>query len=429
MAQNRIRFNTAVSIVIANMIGTGVFTSLGFQLLDIRSVFALLMLWVVGGITALCGALTYGELGAALPRSGGEYNFLTRLIHPSAGFVAGWVSATVGFAAPTALVAMTFGEYVSQVFPQLSSTLLAVSLVVLITAVHATSVQQGGRFQRVFTAVKVLLVLGFIGAALSMGDHQELQLLPQQTDWAMLYTPAFAVSLIYVSYAYTGWNAATYLIDELDRPAYTLPRALLVGTLVVMVLYVLLNYAFLYSAPMEELSGEIEVGYISAVHIFGSFGGELMAVILALLLISTASAMIFAGPRVIQVMGEDFPAFEVLAHRNSQGVPSRAVIFQSVISLIFIITASFEAVLVYAGFILGITTLFTVLSIFVLRWKHPDKVGAYRTWAYPIPPLIYLALVGWNLIFLLRDKTQESLAGLLTLLVAWAAYYVARGKR
>ncbi|RMG27545.1 MAG: amino acid permease [Bacteroidetes bacterium] len=424
--RNKIGIQTAVAVVVANMIGTGVFTSLGFQLADIQSVFVILMLWLVGGITALCGALTYGELGAALPRSGGEYHFLSSIYHPSIGFVAGWVSATVGFAAPTALVAMTFGEYLEGAFPQLNKTWLAVGLLLLIAAVHTQSLQSGGRFQRLFTAMKVLLILAFIGLAFVFDQPQPLSLLPRPEDLSMLFSPAFAVSLIYVSYAFTGWNAATYLINELKHPRRNLPLALLAGTAVVAVLYLLLNYAFMRAAPTDALVGKVEVGYIAAVYMLGPEGGKWMSLLLAMLLISTASAMIFAGPRVLMVMGEDLRMFRFLSKKNARGVPATAILFQSVLSLLFVLTGSFKAVLLYAGFVLAATTFVTVAGVYVLRIRQPQLPRPYKTWGYPFTPFIYLLLVGWTLVFLLVREPRESLSGLATLLAGWLIYQLGR---
>jgi APA family basic amino acid/polyamine antiporter len=238
---NKFRYWTVTAVVIANMVGTGVFTSLGFQLLDIRSGFVLLMLWAVGGVVAVCGAMTYAELGAALPRSGGEYNFLARIYHPAAGFVSGWVSATIGFAGPTALAAMTFAAYATSAFPAAgdpwSRKLLAVGLVILLTAVHASNRRTSGGLQVVFTILKVGVIASFCVAAVVVADQpQPLRFLPSPGDGALLASGAFAVSLIYVSYAYTGWNAATYLSSELEDPQRTLPRILMIGTLLVMLL-------------------------------------------------------------------------------------------------------------------------------------------------------------------------------------------------
>lgn len=423
---NKINLFTASSIVIANMIGTGVFTSLGFQVLDIQSVFVLLMLWVVGGVIALCGALTYGELGAALSRSGGEYNFLSRIYHPALGFAGGWVSATVGFAAPTALAAMALGKYTTAVFPVVDKTLIAVVVLGMVTWIHASSLRLGSQFQNIFTLIKLLLVVFFIGAAAFADTTQPISLLPQPGDWRQLFSPAFAVSLIYVSYAYTGWNAAAYITGEMDNPQRNLPRALFRGTLAVMLLYVLLNFSFLLTSPIPDLAGQEEVGYIAAVHIFGQLGGSIMGIIISLLLISTVSAMVLAGPRVLMVIGQDFGLFRFLAVTKPNGVPARAIYFQSAISLVFILTGSFERVLVFAGFVLAVVTFLTVMGIFILRRNAPDLPRPYKTWGYPVTPLLFLVLVGWTLGFLLVNKPLESLAGLAIIAAGLAAYPFSR---
>ena len=246
--------SVAAAIVIANMVGTGVFTSLGFQLVEIRSAPVLLALWAVGGLAALCGAMSYAELGAALPRSGGEYNFLSRIFHPAAGFISGWVSATVGFAAPTALAAMTFGSYLSAVFPALSPVWLATGLVIVLTVAHSTSHRGSGGTQRWLTWLKILLILGFSALALLSNDSgQQTAFVPASGDGALLFSGAFAVSLIYVNYAYSGWNAATYISGELERPQRNLPTVLIASTGVVCLAYLLLNFVFLAVAPMDVL--------------------------------------------------------------------------------------------------------------------------------------------------------------------------------
>ena len=416
---------TAIAVVIANMIGTGVFTSLGFQLLDIQSPFVLIMLWVVGGLTALCGALTYAELGAALPRSGGEYNFLTQIYHPGAGFVSGWISATIGFAAPTALAAITFGTYLASVFPLLSPTWLASFLLIALTAVHASTRRTSGGLQRAFTALKILLILGFCLLAWVLVDEpQDVTFLPVRGDGELLFSGAFAISLIYVNYAYSGWNAATYLTSELDRPQQTLPSVLIYGTLIVLVLYVLLNFTFLYVAPMTALAGKLEIGYVSAQYIFGDIGAAVMGVALAMLLISTVSAMVLAGPRVLHVIGQDFPVFSWLARTNKHGVPDIAIGLQSVIALLFIWSASFESILVFAGFTLGLNTFFTVLGVFILRRTRPDLPRPYKVSFYPLPPIIFLGFTGWTLTYILLERPNEGLMGL-AIVASGAVFYAA----
>ncbi|MCC2546206.1 amino acid permease [Hymenobacter sp. BT175] len=423
----KIGLYTGAAIVIANMVGTGVFTSLGFQVLTIKSGFALLMLWVVGGLIALCGALCYGELAAAMPRSGGEYHYLSRIYHPAVGFLSGWVSATVGFAAPTALAAMALGRYANSVLPQLNPQLLSVGVVVALTLVHASSQRAGSRLQVAFTAVKVVVLVVFIGAGFLMSAPQPVSFASQAPAWLEVLSPAFAVSLVYVSYAYSGWNAAVYMTGEVDAPQRNLPRILLIGTVVVLVLYVGLNFIFLYSTPVARLAGQLEVGYVAATSIFGPAIGRLMGGVIAVLLVSTVSAMIFAGPRIVQVMGEDLPGLRALAHRSARGIPVRAMVLQTALSLAFILTATFDQVLLYAGFVLSLFTFLTVLGLFILRWRQPELDRPYRAWGYPLTPLLFLLLNGWTLVFILRDKPVESLAGLGTVLVGLAVYYLSRG--
>ncbi len=405
--------NTAIAIVVANMIGTGVFTSLGFQLMDIQSTFVLLMLWLVGGVTALCGALTYAELGSSLPRSGGEYNFLSQVYHPMAGFVSGWISATVGFAAPTALAAMTFGAYLeASLGDVLSAKLMAAILVLVLTGIHIFSHAASGGFQTLFTLLKVLLILVFVVAVgWSVSEPQSVSLLPGPGDAELLLSSAFAVSLIYVNYAYTGWNAATYIINEVDEPQRNMPVILFVGTAIVMVLYLLLNYMFLHAAPQEQMAGKIEIGVIVAQSAFGETGAMVMGIMLATLLVSTVSAMVIAGPRVLQVIGEDFRLFRVMARKSREQIPVIAILVQSGLTLFFIMTSTFESVLVFSGFVMGVNTFFAVAGVFILR-RRSDVKAAYRTFGYPVTPLIYLILMAWTLTFILINRPQEGWAGL-----------------
>jgi APA family basic amino acid/polyamine antiporter len=416
MSKAKFKHTTVIAIVIANMIGTGVFTSLGFQLFELRSGFVLLLLWAIGGIIAVCGAMTYAELGAALPRSGGEYNFLTRIYHPAAGFVSGWVSATIGFAAPTALAAITFAAYATSIMPGEADPwlrkLLACGLVILMMIIHSGRRRNSGGMQVIFTILKVVVIVTFCFAALFAVDTtQDVQFLPSSGDGVLVTSGAFAVSLIYVSYAYTGWNAATYLSGELENPQRTLPWILITGTSIVMVLYIALNYVFLKVAPMDAMTGQVEIGVIAAKAAFGDLGGRFTGLILALLLVSTVSAMTIAGPRVLQVVGEDFRGLSFLARTNADGIPSTAIFLQSALTLLFVLTSSFESILIFAGFTLALNSFATVMGIFVLRIRQPNLPRPYRTFAYPIPPLIYLALTGWTLYFVLTNKPTEGLFG------------------
>lgn len=429
---------TALAIVIANMVGTGVFTSLGFQLMTLQSGFALIMLWVVGGIVAMCGALSYAELGAALPRSGGEYNFLGRIYHPGAGFVSGWISSTIGFSAPVALAAMTFGAYTtSSLLPEANAQMvawvergLAVALIIILTLVHTRQRETSGGFQNIFTAIKVLVILGLSLAGLFLvSEFQPVSLMPKAGDAAALTSGAFAVSLIYVSYAYTGWNVATYLTDELESPQRSLPVILFGGAFGVMLLYILLNAVFLLTTPMEQMEGEVEVGVIAARYVFGQTGAMLTGAVLGVLLVSTVSAMTIAGPRVLQVVGQDIAAFRFLSKSNADGMPTTAVLVQSSLALLFVITATFDQVLVFAGFTLALNSLFAVLGLFVLRWRQPDLARPFRVPLYPIVPLIFVALSVWTLFYVAVERPQEVAVSVGLIVTGIVLYLVTQRRR
>ncbi|HNW99515.1 MAG TPA: amino acid permease [Bacteroidales bacterium] len=422
---------TATAIVIANMVGTGVFTSLGFQVLGVKSIFSLLMLWVIGGIMALCGAFSYSELGSAIPRSGGEYTYLSKIYHPVLGFLSGFVSVFVGFAAPIALAAMALGGYFCTVFPECDKVWVGAIVVVLITIVHSTNLMVGSRFQNVVTSLKVLLIFVFIACGFVLGSHENISIAPAANSFSEIISMPFAISLIYVSYAYSGWNASAYIASEIDKPQRNLPRSIITGTIVVMLLYVLLNFIFLYTVPisgMQDAQGNpvIEIGSLSATNIFGITGGNIMSMIISILLISTISSMVFAGPRVTMVIGEDISSLKFFARKNKKNIPVIAIITQSIIALVFIFTSTFDFVLTYLGFTLTLFTTLTVIGVFVLRAKQPDLPRPFKTWGYPVTPIIFIGLNFWILYFTVSGKPEVALAGLITISAGLIFYFISK---
>ena len=413
---------TATAVVIAAMVGSGVFTTLGFQVAEIRSTFAIMMVWLVGGVIALCGAFTYAELGAALPRSGGEYHLLRRVYTPALGFLSGWVSATVGFAGPSALAAMALASYTGTFISGIPENHLAAGAVLGFSLIHASSLQVGTTFQNLLTVLKVGLILGFVGAAFTVDQVQGITLWPQAGDVGLITGPAFAIALIFVSYAYTGWNAAIYIAGEIKQPSRTLPRSLLLGTLTVTALYALLNYVFLRTVPMDELAGQIEVGFLAGVHIFGEAGGQVTAAIIAGLLASTVSAYVFLGPRILMVMGEDMPALTWLSVKSQRGLPVNAFVFQTLVTLAFIYTSTFDQVMLYASILLIANSTLAVAGVYVLRRNEPNLPRPYLTWGYPVTPAVFLAVNIWTLMYVLRTRTFESFVGLVILGVGLTLY-------
>ena len=409
----------ATLLVVASMIGTGVFTTLGLQAEGVQDGTALLLLWLLGGLVAACGALVYAELAAALPRSGGEYVYISRCFGPALGVIAGWISATVGFAAPVALAAMAFGRYTATVVP-VPPTPTAVGAVVLIAALHAFDVALGARFQVLATLLKVLAILLFCAVGLlSPPAPGHLPLLPEASTPAAVFSPAFALSLVYVSYAYSGWNAATYVTAEVRSPQRLVPRALLYGTLAVTVLYLLLNLVFLRSIPLVDLAGTVEVGALSAAHLFGDTGGRLISALLALLLLSTISAMLLVGPRVLEAMAADRQLLSLFGARSRRGAPTAAVLFSLALALVLILTGTFEAVLAFAGFTLMLSSVLTVLGAIRLRQREPDLPRPFRVPWYPWPALVYLCLTTATLLVVAWSNPWPVAIGLCALAVWW----------
>ena len=422
-----IGFFTACGIVIANIIGTGVFTSLGFQLQNIQSGFALLMLWIVGGIAALCGALCYGELSAALPRSGGEYHFLSRIYHPALGFMAGIVSATVGFAAPIALAALAFGKYFQGVVNFGPSMLFSIAIVWIVAIFHLSNLRVGSVFQNLWTIVKLLLIVGLIATGFLFAPRQSIIFLPQPGDAMSILAAPFAVALVYVMYSYSGWNATSYITAEIKAPEKNVPRSLFFGTLVVIVIYTALNAVFLLAAPRGELTGQLEVALVAGKHIFGEDGGRLVGGVICLGLVSAISSMTWLGPRVTMSMGEDHWFLRWLGRKNKHGIPTNAALLQLVLVNLFFLK-NFQTVVVYLGINLLLCSMLTVAGVIALRWTHPRLARPYRVWLYPLPPLVFIAITVWMMIYLLRSQPKESLSAVATLLLGFALYYFA-GKR
>ena len=408
------------------MIGTGIFTSLGFQVGDLPSGFAIIAVWIVGGICAMCGALSYAELAAALPRSGGEYHFLREIYHPSLGFLAGWISATVGFSAPVAIAAMPFGAYLAEIFPAINPLFTAIATVWLVTFVLLCDLRLGSAFQIASTILKVALIVILIAAGFFAAKTEAISFFPMKGDVALIVSAPFAISLYWVMYAYSGWNASTYITGEIRDPRRNVPLSLICGTLIVIVLYVCVNAVFLRTTPAAEMVGKQQIALIASTHIFGPTGGKVMAAFICLGLISTVSAMMWIGPRVTAVMGEDLGVLAWLSRRTAGGLPAKAILTQFVIVNFMLLTATFQSVVNYVQFSLTLCSALTVLGVFVLRWRRPGLERPYRVWGYPITPLIFLAISGWMLWHLLAEKSTRipSLLGLITAAFGLIIYFI-----
>ncbi len=403
---------TASAFVVANMIGTGVFTSLGFLVESTTNFFAIMLLWLFGGVIALCGALVYGELGSVMPRSGGEYHYLREIYHPIVGFMSGWASLIVGFAAPVALACMALAKYLYMVYPIANPTIIALVMLVLVTGLHAYDVKAGGAVQRYFTIFKIGIIVVFILCGFILPEqHQDVSSSLKEFSVDDIFSMGFATSLVWVYYSYSGWNASAYMAGEIRNPQKTIPQSLFISTIIVTALYILLNAVFLLAAPVNQLSGQIEVGFIAAQYIFGDGIGNVVAIIIALLLISSISSMVFLAPRVSQVMGEDTYILRPLSRRSKKGTPYVAIWVQFTISSLLIITNSFALITKYTGITLSFFALLAVIGVFVHRKRFPEMKRPYKTWGYPITPVIFIVLISWSIIYLIYEDYKHTFDG------------------
>lgn len=416
LSNSKISWKTASGLVVANMIGTGVFTSLGFQLAVVQNTWTILILWMVGGIMALIGSFVYAELGTHFRRTGGDYIFLSESIHPSVGYLYAWVSLVVGFSAPIAIAAMAMNNYLSPLFGQ--SILPGLFFLLAVPIAHIFSVSRSAQFQDLMTLVKILFVLVLIGMGLFSGSKVEVSALDLSSSWQEeVLLPGFAVSLIYVFYAYTGWNSAAYIIEEVDQPQKNLPKALISATLSVMVIYILLQLVLLKHASVDQLSGKVEVADIAFGNLLGSGGALWVSFFIGIQLIATISGYAWVGPRVTYAMAKDFKLWHPLAKINSNGIPVRAIFLNSAISLILFVSGSFEQVMLYAGFVLqlmGTVTIFSSLRI--------QKENGFKTPFKPLLQIIYLIFSSAIMGYLVWDRPKESLAGIGILLLGAMLY-------
>lgn len=423
---------SATSMVVANMVGTGVFTSLGYQLFDTQTGFALLMIWLVGGLIALTGAFCYAEIASRLSKDGGEFHFLSETFHPALGYMAGFVSTTVGFAAPVAGAALALGAYLNGVLPAINGMGAGIGVILSISVLHAKSVTVGLLFQRISTLAKVVLMGVFIVSGLMIGKVTTIDFTPNTAAIAEIFDgfwfkASFSVSLVWVSFAYSGWNAAAYIAGSIENPQRNLSRSILMGTLVVMVLYGALNWVFLSSTPIDLMRGKKEVGLIAAQHIWGQNWGKLMGGLISVLLVSTISSMIFTGPRVLKTMLEKVPPMRFWSTLSSRQIPARAIWLQALLSIVLLYVMDFESLIYYVAFTLSLFTFLTVLGLFRLRMRDGKPKG-YAAWGYPLTPLIFLIMTASVCVFFVQMKPFESLMGLATGFVGLVFWSMSRSQ-
>jgi APA family basic amino acid/polyamine antiporter len=390
----------------ANMVGTGVFTSLGYQVGPLPSGFVILVLWLVGGVVALSGALAYAEIASTLKKSGGEYTMLTELASPSLGFLAGWTSFIAGFAGAISAVAIAIGEYATKLTGA-PVKLIAVVAVIAVTAIHWFGVRTGGIAQNLLTSLKISLIAFFCIAPFFV-DYpapEGVSFTPQAHDLDLIFSAGFAMSLVFVVYAYTGWNAASYIAGNLENPGRNLPRALLTGTLTVIMIYMTLNAVFLAVGGFDELRGQNDIGNVVAFKLFGSTAGQVFAGLFSFALLSTLSAMTVAGPRVMEAMGRDYPMLDTLARKNRFDMPVVAIVLQSGWAIFLILVSSFTEIISYISVSLSMFSMLAVWTAFSIRKKYAREERPFSMPFFPVPIVLFTLATGWMMYFVFSTQS------------------------
>lgn len=437
--QRKLGLFPATNIVIANMIGAGIFTTSGLLMEGLNDPVLMIVLWITGGLIALCGALSYGELGAAMPGAGGEYLFLSRLYHPLFGFLSGWVSFMVGFSAPVAASAMGFSEYFCRAFPALPGwfshsaflneamlkKFLSVLIILIFTIIHYRGIKTGARVQNFLTVMKVMLILILLIAGFSSGNGSMENFTREKlSDPGFVGWKTVGLSLMWIMFAYSGWNASTYIGSEIKDPSKVLPGSLIYGTGIVIVLYLATNVLYIYGIPPEEMKGVISVGGLAMGNLFGKSAEILFSLIIAFALFSSLSAFIIIGPRVYYSMASDGLFFKSVARIHSKfGVPSNSIILQCIIAIVLVLSGSFEQVLTYMGFALGIFPLFAVSGIFLLRKRNRS---ALKLPGFPFTQLIYVITGITILVLSFLERPAESSVALFIVAAGIPAYFIFR---
>lgn len=439
--RQHLTLRSATALVIANIIGAGIFTTTGFQAADLGNPVIIFALWIVGGILALVGALCYAELGAMMPQAGGEYVYLRETYGPALGFMSAFISLVAGFSAPIASACQGFVIYLGYFFPALASrestglgiTPLQISTLIvawLLVAAHARAVRVGVGLVDWMTLFKVTGIVAIILAAALVGRGDPANFTTVASEYPSMPTgqllAGFGTSLIFVMFCFSGWNAAAYVASEMKAPQRDLPRALLGGTGVVLLLYLGLNAVYFYGADVTRLAGQPDVGIVSAEQLFGRWGVGLVTLVLCTSILASAAAMTMAGPRVYFAVGRDFPPLAALGRVGRGGAPVVALVTQGVVTSVILLSGTIDQIQQYAGFAFSLFAMLAVSCVIVLRIRSPEAERPFRAWGYPWSPLLFIGVSIWMMFWAFQGRPVESTLALLTVVAGGLLFAIAR---
>ena len=434
---------SATALVVSNMIGSGILTTTGYLAGDLGSVRLVLLIWAVGAVCALAGAFCYSELGVNFPSSGGEYVYLTQAWGPTWGFMTGWASFFAGFSAPIAAAALAFSDYAGHFFPGLklqnatvlfgtgawqikfgAAQSLACVVVIAFTVLNCLGVRKSAQVQNVLTSMKLLVILGFLfaGFAFGTGSWDNFSQSAVRTSSTPIFSQFF-VSLLFIYFAYSGWNAATYVAEELKTPARTLPLSLAWGTALVAALFIGLNVLFIYAVPLEKMKGEVAIGAFAATHLFGPATAGVFSAFMMLSLLATVNAMVTIGPRVYYAMAKNGAFFSSAAKVDSRWhTPVIAIVAQGICTMLMT-TSPFVDLLMYIGLLLNFFAVVSASALFKLR-RRPgwQKLGVV-SFAYPLVPGFFVAMGVWITVLAIKLRPNVSAMAALTLALGALVYH------
>lgn len=420
-SSHKIGWKTAVAIVVSNMIGTGIFTTLGFQLVDITNTYSIFLLWSIGGVLALFGAFCYAELGVHFKGNGGDFIYLTKTYHPILGYLISWISLVIGFSAPVSLAALAMSKYMS-VFDFTFGIPFAIVVILIIAISLSFSLKAASRFHNFFTFIKVGFIITLIIFGVLLSEPQIGSSLLFNNSWEQeISLPAFATSLVFVTYSYTGWNSASYIANEIKNVDKSLPKALIVGTVFVTISYILINYIMLKHAPINQLAGKEDVMREAANNMLGSNFGKIVNIFIALQLVATISGYIWVGSRLTQAFAKVNHLWRFLAPSNNKGIPVRAIFAHAMIAVLIILTGSFKEIFVYTAFLLQLFASLAISTVFFLK-KENRKI--FKSNFFYIFPSVFILFSFYILYFTLINNPKESIIGLGIVVVGIILYFL-----
>lgn len=441
-------------IVVGIVIGSGIFLTSGIMANYIPSAGLILLAWAVGGALTLTGALTYAELGAAMPEAGGQYVYMREAYGPLAGFLFGWLLFLIYISGGIAAMAVAFGEMMGSYFPFLSTQnelfstdlnilnqsfsytltmgqVVGVVAIIILSTFNYLGLIFGKVIQNLFTLLKIGIIAAivFMGFAVGKGISIDFSLNPEGVSFGTLIV-GFGVAMVAVSWAFDGWNNVNFVAGEIKNPRRNLPLALFLGTFIITALYVLINYIYIYALPIGEIVGVVKIAEKAVTALLGGTTGALISAAVLVAVTGSLNGTILAGPRVYYAMARDKLFFSRVGHVHPRfRTPSFAIVVQALWSALLTISGTYEQLFIFTTFIGILFWTLGAAAVFVLRKKYPDLPRPYKTWGYPVVPLIFILASIGILINTMIEKPVEAFAGLGIMALGIPAYFYWKKKK